>query len=137
MMAGDFQPEGQVLAGTVAHHRAAILRAQDEGGDDVAFPLLALDDEVAPSVPAAGGCRGFVVDLLFAADQDIGEEPVGFTPGGQDFIGRGIAQDILDGAQQRLRDGGIMLGQDLKPDMLLRDPLDRGPRTSSRSIFCA
>ena len=55
MMAGEIQPEGQVLAGTVAQHRAAILGPQDEGGDDVAFPLLALDDEVAPSGPAAGG----------------------------------------------------------------------------------
>ena len=66
-----------------------------------------------------------VVNLLLAADQDIGEEPVGLAPSRQDLIGRRIAQDILDGAQQRLRDGGIVLRQDLKPDMLLGDPLDR------------
>jgi hypothetical protein len=64
----------------VAHHRAAILRTQDEKGDDVAFPLLALDDEVAPSVPTVGRRYGVVVDLLFAADQDIGEKPVGLSP---------------------------------------------------------
>jgi hypothetical protein len=128
MMARNLQPEGQVLAGPVAHHRAVIPRAQDEGGDDIAFPLLTLDDEVAPSVPATRGCCGFTINLLFAADQNIGEEPVGLTPGGQDFIGRRLAQDILDGAQKRLGDGGIVLGQDLEPDMLLRDPLDRRPQ---------
>ena len=43
MVAGDLQPEGQVLAGPVAHHRTAIPWPQDEGGDDIALPLLALD----------------------------------------------------------------------------------------------
>ena len=37
-----------------------------------------------------------------------------------------VAQHCLDGAQQRICHMGVMLRQDLKADMFLRDPLDGG-----------
>jgi hypothetical protein len=89
-MAGDLDPEGQILTRLVSHDRSAIDGPQDEGLDDAAFLDDILDPKIAPAVPAAGRLLLIVIDAVFAGNQDIGKEPVSLTPGGQDLVGRSI-----------------------------------------------
>src|SRR3546814_15647025 len=60
-MAGDFQPEGEILASPVAHDRTAIFGFEDERGDDAAFGVAFRHPEVAPAGPAARCRFGLVI----------------------------------------------------------------------------
>ena len=51
----------------------------------------------------------------------MGQEPIGFTPGSEDLFGGDIAEHGLDSAEQRFANMGIMFGEDLQADMLLRN----------------
>jgi hypothetical protein len=119
------EAEGQVLARLVRDHRLRRpCRPQHERGDHRALADLLGDHEVAPAGPAAVDGLDLGPDRGFAIDQDVGQEPVGLAPGGQDLVGRGVAQHVLDRAQQGRGHERIVLGQDVIADMLLGDALD-------------
>src|SRR3546814_13114117 len=70
--------------------------------------------------------------MIFACNQNVGEEPVSLPPCGQDFVSRRIAKHRLDRAQKRFAHIRIMLRQDLQTDMLLGNAFHR--RRQSREI---
>src|SRR6185437_3500366 len=106
--ARNVQRETKVLAGLVVNYRPAIGRNQHEGANDAAFVVDTLDDKVTPAVPSPWLIGEFPVDRGFTSNQDLGEEPVGFTPGGQDFGRRCVAQYVPDRAEQRVGHERIM-----------------------------
>jgi hypothetical protein len=83
----------------VTDHRAAVGRAKVERPDDVALALDAFDDKIAPSGPAPRRRRLRPVDLGLAANEDLGQEPVGLAPGLEDRLAGGILEDLGDGLQ--------------------------------------
>src|SRR3546814_18292262 len=134
-MSRNLEPEGQILTRPMRHHWAAIDRTQDEGVDHAAFADDLLYPEITPAVPSPGRILLFGIDAVFAGDQDIGEKPISLAPGGENLFRRGIAEDGLDRAQQGLHEIGIMLGQAMQTDMLLRDPLHSGRARRATSDF--
>ncbi|MNL32684.1 hypothetical protein D3C87_1545500 [compost metagenome] len=112
------------MAGLVPQHRAAIDGTQDKGGDDRALGTDLCDLEGAPAAPAALGRGQILINAGLARDQDVGQEPVGLAPGVQDFLGRRLAQDMGDGAEQGVGYVGIVFRQDLQADVLLGDAFD-------------
>jgi hypothetical protein len=63
--------------------------------------------------------------LLFTADQNVGQEAIGFGPGGNDLIGRAGAQNFTNRGQQILAHDGIMFGLDGEGGVFLRDHFHR------------
>src|SRR3546814_10709167 len=71
--------------------------------------------------------------MIFACNQNVGEEPVSLPPCGQDFVSRRIAKHRLDRAQKRFAHIRIMLRQDLQTDMLLGNAFHRRRQSRERS----
>jgi hypothetical protein len=61
---------------------------------------------------------------LLAPHQDLGQEPIGLGPGRDHLVGGGLAEDVAQRPDQRPTDGQIVLGQDVKGDVLLGDALN-------------
>src|SRR5690606_14176219 len=60
---GDWEKEGQVLAGLVARNGLSVFRAQDEGRDDRALRALFGNREDAPVRPCR--CLGHFISSFF------------------------------------------------------------------------
>ena len=117
-----------VLPRLERRQRPAVLRLEVERRDDVALAHLAIDDERPVAVPAAGSGGLRCVDLGLAAREDLGEEPVRLGPGGDDLVGRGVAEHVLDRDEQVLADDRVVLGLNPERAVLLSDELDRGTK---------
>src|SRR3546814_532754 len=73
-MTRNFEPEGQILAGLMLDDRTTIRWAENEGFYDGAFLAHFVYPECTPTGPAALSRSEFAIEMIFACNQDVGEE---------------------------------------------------------------
>lgn len=122
----DVDQDGDVLAGLEGWQRLAIDRGEVEGGDLLGLLDLVGDLELAPVGPALG----LLVDLLLAADHDIGELPVRDAPGFLDLRGERVAENLTHGLDEVLADDLVLVRLDVERRMLVADQLHGGTQSA-------
>ena len=126
-----FQPDGQVLARLVIGDRLAINRFELKAGDKLAARGFLHDAKRAGPFPAAGFTGVLLIDLGFAADKDVRQHPVGFTPGIEHFLAR--TEHFIEGRQQMAANNIVLLRFDLEAGVFLGDLFHR--RQQGRQVI--
>ncbi|MNE42972.1 hypothetical protein D3C80_1371240 [compost metagenome] len=106
------------------YHLATVGRAKNEGRDDLTLGQLFRDSELAPAVPTTTLAFDGIAQVGFATPQDVGQEPIGFAPGIENFRGGRLTENIADRSEKCPCDIGVMFRQDVIADMLMGNPLN-------------
>ena len=125
------QPDGQILARLVIGDRLAVDRLELKAGDKLAARGFLHDAERAGPFPAAGFTGVLLIDLGFAADKDVRQHPVGFTPGIEHFLAR--TEHFIEGRQQMAANNIVLLRFDLEAGVFLGDLFHR--RQQGRQVI--
>ena len=95
-----------------------------EGDDLVALLDLLGDEELAPALPAAGFLLGLLVETVLESDEVVCEHSVRGPPGIDHLVVRGVAEDLLDSAQETLTDDGILVCGNAQANVLVANSRD-------------
>ena len=134
---GVNQLDAEVLARFEGQYRLAIFRRQQEGGDEVALGSLLLDDEGAGTLPAAILIGLLLIDLLLAADEDVGQHAIRLAPCLQHLVGDRTSAQFFERGQEMATYNVILFRLDQESGMFVRNPLDRtGERSQIVDILC-
>src|SRR3546814_13054912 len=85
-MTRNFETEGQILAGLMLADRTTIRWAENAGFYNGAFLAHLVYTECTPTGPAALSPSAFAIEMSFACNLNVGEEPVSRVPSGQDLV---------------------------------------------------
>ena len=108
----------------MCQNRQIIDRGKDERGNNLAFGVFGRNPKRTPACPSTGPAFKVGADVGFAANQDIGQKPIGIPPRREDFIIDLIAKDFGNCPQKGARDIGVMFGKDVITDMFMRNAFD-------------
>lgn len=117
---GDKELHADVLARQEGREGLPVDGFQVERGDLRGLGDSLGDSEVAPVGPAVR----LLVEFFFAFDQDVGELPVGRSPGVVDLGGQRIAQDLAHGFEEVFAHDLVLVRPDVEGCVLGADQLD-------------
>ncbi|MNS92661.1 hypothetical protein D3C72_1268040 [compost metagenome] len=117
--------DAEVLTRLEVQHGLAIAGGQHEGGDEFALHPLLLDEEGAGALPATGLGRLLLIDLALAADEDVGQHPVGLAPGIQHLLGDRTTTQFFERGQEMTTYNVILFRLDHEARVLVGDALHR------------